>query len=146
MTGSYRILDHIALADTAFEAIGATPGELCEAAGRAVMELMADPATVGVTWEHRVDCSAETLGELLFNWLNELVYLKDAHGVLFHDIRVEVTGGEPSRNWRLRAVVSGAPVDQETQELRADIKAVTKHLFDVTRTESGWRARVVLDV
>lgn len=146
MTGSYRLLDQIALADTAFEAVGESPTELCEAAGCAVMELMANPATVGTAWTMTLECTAESLDELLFDWLNQLVFLKDAHGVVFHDAQVRVTGGTAPQAWRLHALVSGAPVDQATQELRADVKAVTKHLFEVTQVGSCWRARVVLDV
>ncbi len=147
MAGSYHVLDDIALADAAFEAEGASPTELCDAAGRAVMEMMADPTTVGTSWSFRVERTAETLADLLFDWLNELVFLKDAHGVLFHHLQVAVGGQDGPEGWHLAATIAGAPVDPSTQELRADIKAVTKHLYDVTRdARGGWRARVVVDV
>ncbi len=146
MTGTYRLLDDIALADTAFDAEGDTPTELCDIAARALMELMADPATIGTTWTHTVECAAEDLGELLYDWLNQLVFLKDAHGVLFHDVRVRVTEGRAAPRWRLHADLSGAPVDPTSQELRADVKAVTKHLYRVMPSGTHWRARVVVDV
>lgn len=146
MAGSYHVLDDIALADAAFEAEGASPTELCEAAGQAVMELMADPATVGASWSFRLERTAETLAELLFDWLSELVFLKDAHGVLFHHLHVAVSGQDGPQGWRLAATIVGAPVDSTSQVLRADIKAVTKHLYDVRNDARGWRARVVVDV
>lgn len=146
MTGTYRLLEDIAIADVAFEAVGATPGELCETAGRAVVDLMANPSTVGTGWTQVVVGTADTLGELLYEWLNRLVYLKDAHAVLFHDVDVQVTEQGMAPRWRLQALVRGAPVDPSIQELRADIKAVTKHLYEVSQDGSGWRARVVLDV
>ena len=46
MTSSFRFLEDIALADSAFEARGSTPSELFAAAGRAVIEAMVDPRTV----------------------------------------------------------------------------------------------------
>ncbi|MCC2640998.1 MAG: uncharacterized protein K0S45_1411 [Nitrospira sp.] len=52
---------------------------------------------------------------------------------------------EPS-SWRLHADVIGAPANPATQELRSDVKGVTKHLYAVTQDETGWKATVVLDV
>ena len=47
--------------------------------------------------------------------------------------------------WLLRARLIGAPVDQQTQELHADVKGVTKHLYELKQTGDGWSVRVVLD-
>ena len=146
MTGSYRILDHVALADTAYEAVGDSPGELCNAAGRALMEIMANPGTIGTSWNTIVDCQAETLSDLLFDWLNQLVFLKDVHSVVFHHAEVVVSEQANPPCWRLRASVFGAPVDPGRQELRADVKAVTKHLYSVDHVGTEWCARIVLDV
>ena len=146
MTGSYRILEDVALADTAFEAIGDGPAELCDTAARALMELMANPTSIGTIWTAPVECEADTLDELLFDWLNRLVFLKDAHSVLFHHAQVSVSEPPNSPRWYLRATVFGAPVDPTTQELRADVKAVTKHLYEVSPVGRRWRARVILDV
>ena len=46
MTSSFRFLEDIALADSAFEARGSTPSELFVASGRAVIEVMVDPQMV----------------------------------------------------------------------------------------------------
>jgi SHS2 domain-containing protein len=46
----------------------------------------------------------------------------------------------------LRARLIGAPVDQQTQELHADVKGVTKHLYELKQTGGRWKVRVVLDV
>lgn len=146
MTGTYRILDNVALADTAFEAVGETPSDLFDTVGRAVMEIMANPDTIGTSWTTTVDGMAETLGELLFDWINQLVFLKDAHSVVFHHAEVVVFEQPMPPFWRLHAAVFGAPVNPAGQELRADVKAVTKHLYRVDRVGAVWRARIVLDV
>ncbi len=150
MSGGYRILDDVAIADVAFDATGDTPTELCRVAGQAVMELMADPGTIPSTWSRTLELQADSLDELLFEWLNRLVYLKDACAVVYHAVVVSVTApssaSEAEGSWRLHATVSGAPVDPATQTLRDDIKAVTKHLYAVTRDAAGYHARVVVDV
>ena len=46
----------------------------------------------------------------------------------------------------LRARLIGAIVDHRTQELHADVKGVTKHLYHVSQEAGHWKALVVLDV
>ena len=48
--------------------------------------------------------------------------------------------------WSLRARLIGEPVDQQTQELHADVKGVTKHLYELKQTDGRWKVCVVLDV
>ena len=139
-------LDDIALADMAFEAVADSPVELLTAATGALIESLADPATVGRTWEHRVDRRADDLSSLLFEWLEELVYLKDAHGVVFHEAMLALDRQPADCGWRLHGRVYGAPVDPNRQELRSDVKGVTKHLYEVRQEDTRWTMRVVLDV
>lgn len=146
MPGSFRFLDDIALADMAFDATGESLPALFEAATRALIESLADPATVAETWEHTVDMEEPDIETLLFEWLGRLVYLKDAHGVVFHRATLSLNQDDATTAWRLHAELTGAPVDPATQDLRSDVKGVTKHLYAVTREGTGWRARVVLDV
>ena len=66
MPASFHFLDDVALADLAFDAEGDSVQEMFEAASNAVMEAMADPKTVGATWERRVEHTGPDLAELLF--------------------------------------------------------------------------------
>jgi SHS2 domain-containing protein len=145
---SYHITfpDDIALADMAFEAIADSPDELVRAATSAMIQSLADPTTIGRTWAHAVDRSANDLASLLFDWLEELVYLKDAHGVVFHDATLTLDRASDGSACRLHGWVHGEPVDPARQELRSDVKGVTKHLYEVKQADGGWKARVVLDV
>lgn len=144
MSYTFRMLDDIALADLAFEAEGDSLEDLFCGATQALIEAMANPATVGGTWErtiHREDVDAATL---LFDWLSDLVYWKDAAGVVYRDVQVTLT--RRVEEWALQARVCGAPVDPSTQELRSDVKGVTKHLYALTEAGGRWTVRVVLDV
>ena len=146
MTARFRILEDVALADAAFEASGDSPSELCLAAAQALIETMVDPTSVAPTWSRTVTVRSAELSELLFDWLSELVYLKDAEAVVFFQVAPTVTQGQNGDAWQLTATVTGAPIDPAHQELRADVKAVTKHLYDVRREGPRWIARVVLDI
>lgn len=140
------LLDDIALADMAFEAVADSAQELVTAATGALIESLADPTTVGRTWEHRVDRRAEDLSSLLFDWLEELVYLKDAHGVVFQEASLKLDRQPGDSEWRLHGRVYGELVDPNRQTLRSDVKGVTKHLYEVRQEGTRWKMRVVLDV
>lgn len=146
MPGSFRFLDDIALADMAFDAEGDSLPALFEAATQALIESLADPVTITETWRHTVDMEEPDIETLLFEWLGRLVYLKDAQGVVFHRTTLSLNQSDARTAWHLHAELTGAPVDPATQNLRSDVKGVTKHLYAVTREGTNWKARVVLDV
>ena len=146
MPSSFRILEEVALADVAFEAAGDTPSELFEAVAHAAMEILANPDTVSNTWHRTIDREDEQLADLLFDWLSEMVYLKDAEGVVFSEVTASVVY-DPSRPcWRLHGELMGETIDPARHELRSDVKAVTKHLYEVRASGGQWKARVVLDI
>lgn len=141
---SFRFLDDIALADLAFEAEGDSVQELFCAATAALLETLADTVTVSATWERRIVKTSGDLADLLFEWLSDIVYWKDAAGVVFHDAEISVR--QEGSSWNLEAVLRGAPVDQTVQTLHNDVKGITKHLYDVKQEGTRWYARVVVDV
>lgn len=142
---SYQFLEDVAVADLAFDAAGDSLQELFQAATSALMEALANPATIGATWEQKIDREDDDPAALLFEWLSDLVYWKDAAGVVFSkaDVRLLQDG---KGTWRLSAMLYGEPVNPSAQELRADVKGVTKHLYRVACDEGRWTVRVVLDV
>lgn len=144
MAYSFRFLDDIAVADMAFEAEGDSIEEVFSAATEALLESMAAPATVGTSWNRMVERSDTDLPQLLFDWLSEIIYWKDASGVVFREARLSVKNQADA--WMLSARLVGAPVDRLTQELRNDVKGITKHLYELSRRDGKWKARVVLDV
>ena len=144
MSHSFRFLEHIALADIAFEAEGDSVEELFRGATQALLETLADPITVATSWKRQVTKTDEDVANLLFEWLSEIVYWKDAAGVVFHEAPLTLTF--ENRKWMLVSALTGAPVDRQLQELRNDVKGITKHLYELRQHGGRWIARVVLDV
>jgi SHS2 domain-containing protein len=144
MAWSFRFLEEIALADIAFEAEGESVEEVFRGATQALLESMANPSTVSEDWERAIERSDVDPSALLFEWLSEMVYWKDAAGVVYREASLTLT--QEGEVWLLQARLIGAPVDYQTQELHADVKGVTKHLYELTQTGDSWKARVVLDV
>lgn len=144
MAGTFRFLEEIALADIAFEAEGESVEEVFRGATQALLESMANPTTVSGGWERAIERSDVDPSVLLFDWLSEVVYWKDAAGVVFREAPLILR--REGDVWLLRARLIGAPVDQQAQELHADVKGVTKHLYELKFTGGCWKVRVVLDV
>ena len=80
----FSISEDIALADIAFEAQGDSAEELFRGATQALLETLADPTTVPASWKRQITKTEEDMATLLFEWLSEIVYWKDAAGVVFH--------------------------------------------------------------
>ena len=144
MAWTVRFLEDIALADLAFEATGESLVDVFRGATQALVESMANPATVPGGWERRIERRDTDQSALLFDWLSEVVYWKDAAGVVFREAPLMLT--REGDVVLLRACLIGSPVDRQSQELRNDVKGVTKHLYELKQNGGQWRAKVVLDV
>ena len=149
---SYQYLDDVAISDLAFEARGDTPKEMFEAAARALTEAMADIKQVRPRVEKTIRLTHEAIDQVLFDWLAELIYLKDAEGLLFSQFQVDLSavpaeaGLTAQTAWRLVGNVRGESIDPKRHNLHLDVKAVTYHLFEVAQKDGQWVARVVLDI
>ncbi len=139
----YRYLEDIAIADVAFEAEGSSLEELFKDAAIAAFEVMVDTESVRPVLTRIIELKNEEVESLFFDWLSELVYLKDAEGMLFCRFKVNI---KKNGSYELRAEVSGDVIDKEKHRLRSDVKAVTYHMFEVKKTGKTWTARVVLDI
>jgi SHS2 domain-containing protein len=141
--GRYEFLEDVALADCAVEIEGRSLDDLFETAAAAIARLMVDPATLAITVERTINLEAPERDMLLYDWLSEMIFLKDRDSQIFPHARVRATGEGP---YRLTADVHGGTIDPEHTALGADAKAVTFHQFALERASGGWRARVVIDI
>jgi SHS2 domain-containing protein len=141
----FTFLEDIAVADAAFEASGDSLAELFVAAAEAVIETMVKRDTVSPRRDLVVEREDRDPAALLFDWLSHIVFLKDAEGLVFRDAaaRVQQRG---DGTWQLRGRLRGEAIAPARHELRADVKAVTKHLYEVREQGGRWTARVVLDI
>lgn len=141
--GHYEVLETMAVADCALDVEAESLDDLFETAARAIAELMVDPATVSPGAEREIAISAPSLDLLLYDWLSELIFLKDSEQMVFPETSVRVSGQSPAQ---LGARLRGAVIDPARMALRADPKAVTLHQFALAPHDGGWRARVVIDI
>jgi SHS2 domain-containing protein len=141
----YRFREDVAIADVAFEAWGATLEELFVAAADATTNTMAENLRAIEDRQRRsIRIEEERADLLLFRLLGELVYFKDAEGLLLRVPAVRIHRQDGTLV--LEAEARGEPLDPLRHRLQADVKAVTLHRLRVEETASGWEASVVLDI
>ena len=141
----YRYLEEIGTADIAFEATGRDLPELFKEAGDATMNVMIDNIDAIRPVETRqIELSSDKLDMLLFDFLQELIFLKDAQRLLLRMREVEIA--ERNKSYSVKATAEGETLDAERHHQRADVKAVTLHDFSVEQIDGSWTTRVLLDI
>ncbi len=141
----YRYMEEVATADVAFSAWGKTREDLFAACADALVNVMvADLASIRRTEEVAVRLAHGELDLLLFAFLNEFVFYKDARQLLLRVDALSITG--TAGEFILDARLAGERVDPNRHPLIVDVKAVTLHRFRVEETPQGWEAEVVLDI
>jgi len=109
-------------------------------AAQGMFGLLTDLSRVAPVRRFEIDLRAIDVETLLIDWLNELLYLSEEHGVVFtaftiHDLTAD--GGA-----RLRAQVDGGRPSQ----LFKVIKAATFHGLSIDHDDDGLQAELVFDV
>ncbi len=140
----YKFFEDVAIADVAFEATGKTLEEMFISAGLAVTNTQVnDLKTIKPKIEKKVELESDNIESLLVNFLQEIIFYKDAEQLLFNKIEVEI---EQNKKLKLKGKLFGEKLNMKRHELLVDVKAVTWHEFRVEKTKYGWKAFVILDV
>lgn len=142
---THKFLQDIALADVAFEARGATFEELFQNAAQALLEVSVNPASLKkCNLSRTIRLTGQTPQDLLYDLLSELIFLKDADGFLAGQIKVKMV--KQRAGYQLHAKLKGEIINPKQHQLRVDVKAATKHLFEIKQDKQGYKARVILDI
>lgn len=142
---SYRFVEGLTQADVAFEASGKTLEELFESAANAFTEsIVRDLGTIENKKSVKLDMQAENEERLLHDFLEELVYFKDADRIVFCKYELKIS--KDKGMFLLDAVLFGETIDPEKHPIIVDVKAVSWHKFRLEKSASGWKSQVILDV
>jgi SHS2 domain-containing protein len=141
----FHYVEEIGIADIAFEATGRDLPELFAAAADATMNVMIDNLDAIEPRETReIDLSNDKIDMLLFDFLQELIYFKDAERLLLRVRDAQI--GEKDAKYFLKTKAAGERLDAARHQQRADVKAVTLHDFRVEKIDGGWKATAILDI
>ena len=139
---TYSLIEHTA--DTGLEVEAPTLDELFVEALRGMTDCITELEQVAPKTRRRIGVRAADLGQLLVEWLSEVVYVFEVEDLLSSQAEVEIK--ESEAGFELEATVAGEPFDPDRHPIKIAIKAVTYHQLAVEQTASGWRARVIFDI
>jgi SHS2 domain-containing protein len=141
----YEFRGDIAHSDVAFDAWGKTIEEVFTEAAKATMQVMVADLS-GIDQSESIEVKLDQTSDemLLFDFLNELIFYKDARRLLLLPTRLSIE--KSGAGWRLEGTLKGEEIDPGKHKLDTDVKAVTMLRFSLTQVQEGWRATVVLDV
>jgi SHS2 domain-containing protein len=135
----YEIFEHTA--DLGLRVRAADLNELFAEAARGLFSLMIENLDeVRPARSLTVHLQGQDREYLLFDWLNELLFLFDTEHVLLAEFRVQIddTG--------LKAEARGETLDPGRHHLDHEVKAITYHGLKVEPTPEGWLAEVIVDI
>jgi SHS2 domain-containing protein len=137
----FRVIEHPS--DTGFEVTGSSLAELFTNAALVLSQLIwnLEANRDGERLEEEITITAGDLGELMVNFLQELLYLSDAKGLVCTGVRLTAISESA-----LAARISGHRFEPEKDEAVLVVKAVTYHQLFVGTENGRWRARVLLDI
>jgi SHS2 domain-containing protein len=142
----YKFLENVAIADIAYEAYGKNLNELFENAALAIFELSANLKTVEAKQKIEFKLENEKIDNLLYDFLSEILFLKDSKYMVFRKVKVSVNEIKKNKKFELKAALEGDTINPEKQQLENDIKAVTMHMFELKKVKDGYKATVVVDI
>ncbi|MCE4606790.1 MAG: archease [Desulfurococcales archaeon] len=131
-------------ADELIEARGRSLEEAFEQAAEAVFEVITDTSRVSCSEEVEVTVEGYDLENLLYRWIEELLYYLDVEGLVFSGFKVNGISGNDS--YALTGKVCGERFNPERHEHRTIVKAMTYAEMSIRREGSCWVLTFVVDI
>ncbi len=133
----YKFLEHTA--DVKFQAYGKTLEEAFTNAALATAETMTKKTKIEQKIKWKIDASGKDLPSLLYNFLEELLFLLDVEDFLLSKVlKIKIKGEE------LEAEVTGDKASN--YKITNDVKAITYNEMYVKEKDGKWVCQAVLDV
>lgn len=134
----FEYLKHTA--DAKFRSFGKDIDEVFVNSALAMFNILGETEEVKTKKKKKIKIKSRNYESLLYDFLEELIFLLDTEGLFLHDI-IEM---KISEDFSLDAVVVGD--HYKNYDLKGDIKAVTYSEMEIRRVKKGYEATVVVDI
>ncbi|MFH0849374.1 MAG: archease [Candidatus Bathyarchaeota archaeon] len=128
-------------ADLLVEATGKTLGEAFANLALGMFNTMTPIGDIAEEEEFVIEAQGDDLDSLLFNLMDEFLYLNDVEFLVPR--RMEVSVDE--KYFHAEALCVGERFSRDTHETGIAVKAVTYHMMEIKRVNGGYRVRMVFD-
>ncbi|MBI5881249.1 archease [archaeon] len=134
----YKFIEGIT-SDVMFEAYGKDLKEVFSNAAEALFSVMCRIESVQPKDEKKIEIDADSLEDLMINWLQALIAAVDIEGMFFSKFKITRID-----DTHLTAFVYGEPVSPHKG--KTVVKAVTYHQYEFKKSKDGYVCRVSLDI
>ncbi|MCX7785586.1 MAG: archease, partial [candidate division WOR-3 bacterium] len=107
----------------------------------AIFDNILDLKSVEIKENRAINISSSSLEELFFDWFRELLFIFATEYFVakeVKDIKIE--------NNQLFAIIAGEKFDKNRHQVKIEIKTPTYHMFNIQKTDEGYKATVIFDV
>jgi len=133
----FRLIEHTA--DMGLVAYGKSLAEAFANAAYGLFSLIVEPNKVKEKESRKVTVQAQDAESLLFNWINELIYIFEVERLLFRSFDITEFTGQS-----LEATCWGEKYDPSRHQLKTGVKSATYHMLKVDGEKN--RVQVIFDV
>lgn len=137
----YKYLEHTA--DAKFLAFGSSMEKAFENAALAMFNLMCKTEKIKPEAEKKIFVKGKDLKALLYNWLEELLFLLDSENFLFGKLKNLAISGKEG-DYKLAAAVLGDSARK--YEIFGEVKAVTYNEMLIKKEKGRFAVQVVVDL
>ncbi|WP_409199992.1 archease [Methanobrevibacter sp. DSM 116169] len=142
MKNPYEYFD--VTADIGFIAYGETLNESFENAGLAMFNVISDTNNIKAINKLTFSIESEDEVSLLYDFLEELLFLHEVKFMLFSKFNVEIYKKE--NGFKLNATIEGEEINWEIHERGSEIKAITFHMMEVSKNNGFYQTKAILDL
>ncbi|MFA6073095.1 MAG: archease [Candidatus Woesearchaeota archaeon] len=140
---AYEFLEHTA--DVKFKAYGATFENALKNAVKATIDVMTDVTKIKATSRKKILVNANTKESLIYDFLEEIIYLIDTEGFLPCNVtNLEIITTNPNYKFILTAELEGDFA--KNYDVHTYIKAVTYNDMEIIETKNQVTIQVVHDI
>ncbi|MBW3582910.1 MAG: archease [Euryarchaeota archaeon] len=138
-------------ADIGLEATGADLETLMRDVAQGFFAIVRGDSPVAEKESRRIDLASKSFERLVVDLLDELIYLTDADGLVFKEMRdltVETKKTDDGPSYTLACTVVGETFDRKKHAGAMHVKAVTRHELSAEPPRDGreGKVRVILDI
>lgn len=138
-TGGFELIEHPA--DIGLRFWGPTLGEAYIQAAQGLRSMLAGEGEVRISRQVPLDISGQDRLEVLFNWLNEILFRFDAEQLVLGSFELLAVSEQA-----ISAVGHGEPYDPGRHETPYYVKAITYHQMALEPERDGWHGQVYVDI
>ena len=123
---SYKVLDHAT--DAFIEVTASSLTEAFEIAGYSVIETILDNSKIEEKKERNIVVKGKDLNYLLYNWLEEIIYLVITEGFAIKKLKITL---EENEGCTISAGIFGENIDIKKHGFKVEIKSPTFHEMEI---------------